>query len=131
MIRLVTKEDLPKLYEIWLKFYKDDFPFPLSSTRKQLDRYVITDNEDNILVFGMIELYPEINAMSNFDASNILRLGAYRKLLRQLEHDSLHYKMNELYASVRGEKWEKLVRKYGFTDPNKKILVKRLKNGKQ
>lgn len=126
-IRLIRWKEVDELLEIWKKHFSNDFPFPLDSNRKQLERYVVVDDNDKIITFGMLELYPEINSMSDLDMNVIVRRDAYHMLLDQLEKDSLHYKMKELYCSISGEGWERHVRREGFTDPNKKILVKRLK----
>jgi hypothetical protein len=128
-IRLMNYDDMDDLRNIWNKYYSEDFPFPLNSLRKQLEKYIITDdnnNNNNILLFGMIELYPEINCISNLDADIIDRRKAYHLLLNKLESDCLHYNMKELYCSVAGDGWIRHVRKMGFTDLNKKMLVKRL-----
>jgi len=117
--------EVDNLFNIWNKYYLDNFPFPLDANRKQLERYVVVDGDDKIILFGTIELNPEFIAMSDLGLDIKNRRESYHLLLNKIEHDAKHYGFDNLSCSVNNDNWERHVRSVGFDDPKAKILIKR------
>lgn len=122
-IRLLELEDLPKLVEIHEKFYAQDFEFPIGADRKQLDKYIVTDMQDNILVFGTLEVNVELVALSDLDADIKLRREAYSKLITANLFGAQNYNLPFIYASAPSEAMTKHLKHRGFTDPKHPILI--------
>lgn len=122
-IRLLELEDLPRLVEIHSKFYKDEFEFPIGVNRKQLDKYIITDMEDNILLFGTLEVNAELVALSDLDADIKLRREAYSKLIAANLFGAMNYNLPYVYASAPSPTMEKHLKHRGFETPKHPILI--------
>jgi hypothetical protein len=122
-IRLLEMEDLPRLREIHEQFYKQDFPFPIEPNRKHLDRYIITDCDDNILIFGTLEVNAELVALSDLDADIKLRREAYSKLIAANLFGAQNYNLPFIYASATNSAMEKHLRHRGFETPKHPILI--------
>lgn len=122
-IRLLRLEDIPKLEQIHDKFYADEFPFPLVVGRKHFDKYVVTDDDDNILMFGTLEANVELIALSDLDADIKLRRDAYKKLIDISLAGAKYYGLPYIYASAPSDAMEKHLKHRGFVDVKHKILL--------
>ena len=125
-IRLLELDDLPKLVEIHEKFYKDQFEFPIGSDRKQLDKYIVTDENDNILIFGTLEVNAELVALSDLDADIKLRREAYSRIIAANLFGANNYNLPYIYASATSEAMAKHLKHRGFTMPKHPILIHRV-----
>lgn len=122
-IRLLRLEDIPELEKIHAKYYANEFPFPLVAGRKHFDKYVVTDNNDNILMFGTLEANVELIALSDLAADIRERRDAYKQLIDISLAGAKYYGFPYIYASAPSDGMEKHLKHRGFIEPVHKILL--------
>jgi hypothetical protein len=114
MIRQLQEKDLPKLVEIHRQFYSNEFIFPEISDPKWLGKYVVTDDYDNIILFGGVRLLAESIAITDKRYSVRERRAALIKLLQASLFVSSQLNFDQLHAFIQDEAWEKHLKKFGF-----------------
>jgi hypothetical protein len=114
MIRNLSERDLPKLLDIHRNFYEKEFIFPELNDPKWLGKYVVTDDYDNVILFGGVRLLAESVAMTDKRYSVRERKAALIKLLQASLFVSSHLNFDQLHAFIQDETWSKHLKKYGF-----------------
>jgi hypothetical protein len=121
IIRLMNEDDVDKLREIHEKYYKESFSFPIDN-RILLDKYVVVDDNGEIIIFGTLQIQAELIAISDLSRSIKERLEAYHKMFQAILFTAGKNNLT-IQASANNEDWERHLKKVGFKDPVDKILI--------
>lgn len=123
-IRNYTENDLQAIDSIWDKYYKSEFSLPdLSRTVT----HAVAESNKRVIAFGMVKLFAEGIMVLDKSASLRDKTLANDSLLAKAFDDSRNIGLKQLHVAVADKDYEKLlISKYGFREPDRKILVKDL-----
>jgi|SRR6185437_9836792 len=125
-IRLFQEKDLNQLKVIWEKYYKDDFVFPIQNNRCYLDKFIVTDDNDNIICFGGPEVNIELSALTNQDFNKVTCGRALLEIYRASLLSTARHNFNHIYVSQSSDSIENWLIKEGFRLSNGKWYYKGL-----
>lgn len=124
-IRLMRDSDLAIIKDLHDEYYKDSFPFPFNERRQFLDKVIIEDDYNGIILMGTAELGLELVAISNLSLDIKLRREAYYKLMQTIINGASK-NFDTISCSVDDKDWERHIKKFGFIEPRHKIFIKRI-----
>jgi hypothetical protein len=122
-IRKLRLTDIPGLYEIWKKYYINDFTFP-DFYEKYLFSNIIVDENDQIISLGAVRVIPEAVFITDKNRSIRQRKFALESLLELTMIELKDRKFDQLHAQVNDENWKNVLVKYGFNKCAGTVLVK-------
>lgn len=109
-IRLARRGDLSKLEQIYQEYYKDEFPFPFASNEKRriLDKFVVEDDDENIITCGALELLSEVVAITDKSFDARIRREALYKLFQALLFNADKFSFDQIHCTVINDpNWER------------------------
>ena len=113
-IRCLEDRDFPQLANIHREFYKDEFIFPELKDPKWLSKFVVTDEFDNVVVFGGNKILLEAIAITDKRRSVRERREALYKLLQAELFCCSVYNFDQLHAFIQDPVWAAHLKKNGF-----------------
>ena len=123
MIRTIQDKDISQVVDIHKQFYEKTFPFPDLSDPKWLGKYVVTDDYDNVILFGGAKLIVEAIAVTDKRRSVRDRREALMKLLQAEIFCCGAYNFDQLHAFIQDPIWEGHLKKYGFRNCKGQAIV--------
>lgn len=131
IIRTMTPDDFDQLKEIHEEHFKKEFDFHDYIGRKFLDKWVVVDDEDKIIVGGGVRLITESIAITDMRRSVRDRQQALHMFLHACSFTSARQGFEGVHAFVmpENEQWIEILRKYGFNDTKGKSLFLQVLNG--
>lgn len=123
MIRLLAEKDVPRLRSIHQQFYEEQFIFPEFDDPKWVGKYVVTDDFDNIVLFGGTKLILETVAVTDKRYSVRERRSALLQFLQAAIFVSAGLNFDQLHAFIQEESWAKHLKKYKFKPCKGEALV--------
>lgn len=115
MIRAIQEQDFEELYRIWMKFYKDDFPFPDFASR-YICAFVVDDDKGKIVSAGGVRTIAESIFITDRDTSVRKRLEALKQLLVANSYVTERAGFKNLNAIVKDTSWKKHLIRIGFKE---------------
>lgn len=110
----LTKDDRTQIDDIYWKHHADTFYIP--NLDHTVTHAVVRDNE-KVLAFGMVKLYPEAILVMNKDCSLRDRVGAWRMLMNKAIKDTKSAGFPYLHATIHDNAYSSLLSKhYGFKE---------------
>lgn len=123
MIRLMNKGDEKELRKIHEKHYKNEFQFPFDDYHHLLDKYIVTDENDDIVIFGALEVVVEAVVITNKDVHINKKRDAFYKILSCLQFSANKNCFPQIHGIAQDEIWEKQLKKrFGFQECKGKYL---------
>lgn len=111
----LNEQDIPKLNELWKKFYEKEFPFP--DFRKFLLSFKIVNSEGTIITAGGLKLTPEMILITDKEQMSAKRAFALTSALQICSFHARAQNFDLISASVvNDEKWLEQLRSIGFRD---------------
>lgn len=113
IIRRMLDSDRDKLYEIWKKYYEDDFAFP-NFEKHFISSFVIEDN-NQIVTAGVVRLIAESVLITNKDVGKLTRRNALLIALDASLSACKVMNFDQLHAfNIHDESWKHILGKYKF-----------------
>jgi phosphoribosylformimino-5-aminoimidazole carboxamide ribonucleotide (ProFAR) isomerase len=126
--RALIPSDIPRLKEIHEEFFADQFSFP-DFMNGFLAAFVVTDNDDNIIVGGGVRGIVESIIITDIDASRIKVGRALVEAFRASKYICQKFGQPHLHAFVQNYSYEQHLRIRGFTSIKGSALVLDIKDG--
>lgn len=115
IIKLMGETDLDQLRKIHQEFYETEFVFPFDGPNKLLDKYVIENDDGEIIIFGALEVVVEGIVITNKGIDIKERREAFYKLLQCLQFSAKNNNFDTFHLSAQDKKWANhLIKKFGF-----------------
>lgn len=115
-IRQFEARDLDEAIRIHKTYYEHIFPFPFPADRKFLEAYVVTDDNDKIIIFATLELSVEVASIGDKVIPLWKRAKALKMLQKCAQVKTRTFGFDTLYCIVHNDKWARILRKFGFKD---------------
>jgi len=124
IIRVMKPDDFEQLKNIHEQFYSDDFSFKEFIGRKWLDKFVIANDSNEIVVAGGIRLITECIAITDKSKSTRERREALLLLLEASKFTSGRngYEGIHSFVDESDPNWIEILKKYGFSPTKNQAL---------
>ena len=108
----LTNEDLKQIDDIYRKYHEDDFFIP---SLAHTITYASVKNNEKIVAFGMVKLFPEAILVMNKGASHREQVIAWRMLMNYAIPRTRAQGHRYLHATIHNQEYSNLLSKhYGF-----------------
>lgn len=121
-IRAINPNDINQLRIIHSKFFKDEFDFP-NFLNNYLCAYLVTNDNDEIIVAGGVKTIAESVILTNMDLSVRERMIGLRSIQQVNQFVCNKFNYNELHAFVQNDDWAHHLTNVGFNPVVGKCLV--------
>lgn len=123
IIRALQKDDevIPQLRDIHDKYFKDQFSFG-DFVSGYFSRIIAINDSNQVVAFAGVRPIAEMVAISDLSLPVRERREAYINLLQASMQVARMQGFDGLHAFIQDERWEKVVRKFGFRDTKGKAL---------
>lgn len=122
IVRRMNPSDINELRRIHEKFFSEEFPFS-HLFGNNLSSLVVTDDNDKIICGGQSQVIVEACVVTDKDIRVEERRRALYAILNHFKQGAACKGFDMLHAFVKNEKWEKHLKKAGFTESKGKALV--------
>jgi hypothetical protein len=123
MIRQLEDKDVCRVLDIHKRFYEKEFIFPDLCDPKWLGKYVVTDEWDNIILFGGVKLLIESIAVTDKSREIKERRDALIKLLQASLFLGGHLGFDSIHAFIQDPKWAGHLKHHGFRTCRGEVLI--------
>lgn len=114
IIRPLEESDIPKLKEIYEKYYSQDFEFPNYNHPHYLCSFVVSDGENQIICAGGIKTYAEAVLLTDKSRSTKERRTALLSAFEMSIGLTKYCGYDQLHAFIKDPTWGKHIKRYGF-----------------
>lgn len=121
--RGLMPRDIESLKAIHDKHYKDDFSFPDFINDSYLLKFVVTDDNDNIITGGGVRAITEAVLVTDRDVVIGERRQALLQAMKLSTYAAHTNNFNQLHAFIQGDNWVRHLKKVGFVETKGQTLV--------
>lgn len=127
LIRNLLPKDFDKLRSIHERFYKKEFVFPFDRAGMFSNGFVVTDDFDNPITFGMLELQAEALVLTDKSYPINEKAEALYKLLPALEFDAKGNGLDSFYCTIlSNDNWKQRLLRSGFKESKGHFLFRKI-----
>jgi hypothetical protein len=126
-IRAFEANDEAELRKIHQKFFANQFSF-FEFCRGYFCRFTVLDSDNQIIVSGGVRPIVEMVAISNLDLPVKDRRAGYLELLSACKSIAAQTGARGLHAFVQDDKWERVIKRFGFRETKGKAFCVELEN---